>query len=198
MTATPELLGLIERTRSGDMAAFRALFERYAKRVLNFGFRMTGSREAAEEIVQETFVAVWKGLGGLNDPDRFEPWLFMIARNFVYQAHRKDRAGLVSLDAVGEDGEPAVKVPDRGVTPEAWCEQSELQAAAMEAIASLEPKYREVFVLAVLEGYSYKEVAGMVQRKVPSVKTDIHRARLKIREKLGPFLAGGESDEPGV
>lgn len=180
------------------MAAFRVLYDRYAKRVLNFGFRMTGSREAAEEIVQETFVAVWKSLGGLNDPERFEPWLFTIARNFVYQAHRKDRAAQVSLDEAGEDGEPVVKVPDRGVSPEAWCEQSELRTAAMEAVAALEPKYREVFILAVLEGYSYKEVAGMVQRKVQSVKTDIHRARLRIREKLGPFLAGGEADESGV
>lgn len=94
----------------------------------------------------------------------------------------------VSTDETDEEERETVQLESSEGSPESQVLEGEFRGVAMEAIQSLSLKYREVFVLAVLEGYSYRDVAEMVGRKVQSVKTDIHRARLRIREKLGHYL----------
>ncbi len=159
--------------------------------MLNFSYRLTGSRETAEEVTQETFISVFKNMKALKDLSRFEPWLFMIARNFVYQVYRRKRLPTVSTDETDEDNREIVHLEDEGSTPEEQMLREELQQVARQVIRSLALKYREVFVLAVLEGFSYQDVAKMVGRKPQSVKTDIHRARLMIRERLARYLREG-------
>lgn len=191
MTLSPDVENLIRRTREGDVRAYRQLYDLYSKRVLNFCYRLTGSRETAEEVTQETFVSVYRNVGALKDASRFEPWLFMIARNFVYQVYRRKRLPTVSADATDEDNREIVHLEADGGSPEDQMLRGELQQVARQIIQSLAFKYREVFVLAVLEGFSYLEVAEMVGRKVQSVKTDIHRARLMIRERMARYLREG-------
>mgnify|MGYP000098656003 FL=1 len=191
MTLSPDVDNLIRRTRDGDVHAFHQLYDRYSKRVLNFSYRLTGSRETAEEVTQETFISVFKNMKALKDLSRFEPWLFMIARNFVYQVYRRKRLPTVSTDETDEDNREIVHLEDEGSTPEEQMLREELQQVARQVIRSLALKYREVFVLAVLEGFSYQDVAKMVGRKPQSVKTDIHRARLMIRERLARYLREG-------
>lgn len=184
----PEVERLVLQVRDGDTAAFRQLYDLYARKVLNFCFRLTGSREIAEDVTQETFISVFRNIGNLKDMSRFEPWLYMIARNYVYQAYRRRRPMNVSTDETDEEERETVQLESSEGSPESQVLEGEFRGVAMEAIQSLSLKYREVFVLAVLEGYSYRDVAEMVGRKVQSVKTDIHRARLRIREKLGHYL----------
>jgi RNA polymerase sigma-70 factor (ECF subfamily) len=191
LTLSPDVENLIRRTREGDVRAYRQLYDLYSKRVLNFCYRLTGSRETAEEVTQETFVSVYRNVGALKDASRFEPWLFMIARNFVYQVYRRKRLPTVSADATDEDNREIVHLEADGGSPEDQMLRGELQQVARQIIQSLAFKYREVFVLAVLEGFSYLEVAEMVGRKVQSVKTDIHRARLMIRERMARYLREG-------
>ncbi len=188
MTLTPEVEKLIRATRQGDRESFKRLYDLYARKVLNFAFRLMGSREAAEEVTQETFISVFKNIGKLQKISRFEPWLFMIARNFVYQAFRKNKRSFISTDETDEDDRQIIRLESEDDDPEADLLKGELRHVAMDIIQSLDIKYREVFVLAVLEGYSYKDVAEMLGRKVQSVKTDIHRARLQIRDKLSNYL----------
>jgi len=191
LSLTPEVRQLIEETRRGDVKAFQSLYEQYARKVLNFCYRLTGSRDMAEEVTQETFVSVFKNIAKLKKTSRFEPWLFMIARNYVYQAFRKRKLKTVSADQTDEDDRPLVHLESEGGTPEEQFLKGELKDVVFAIIQSLDLKYREVFVLAVLEGYPYSEVAEMVGRKVQSVKTDIHRARVKIREQLAEYLEKG-------
>ncbi|MBN2430384.1 MAG: sigma-70 family RNA polymerase sigma factor [Acidobacteria bacterium] len=195
MSLTPEVRQLIEKTRRGDVKAFQSLYERYVRKVLNFCYRLTGSRDMAEEVAQETFVSVFKNIAKLEKTSRFEPWLFMIARNYVYQAFRKNKLKTVSADQTDEDNRSLVHLESGRSTPEEQFLKEELKDVVFAIIQSLDLKYREVFVLAVLEGYSYDEVAKMVGRKVQSVKTDIHRARVKIREKLAAYLEKGKLDD---
>lgn len=185
---------LILRSREGDERAFQELYGEYSRRVLNFSYRLLGSREAAEEVLQETFISVYRNLPSLKDITRFEPWLFMIARNFVYQVFRRNKPPVRSLDETDEDHRQILHLESDDGSPEDGVLDREIRQAARKAIQGLSLKFREVFVLAVLEGYSYQEVAEMVGRNVQSVKTDIHRARLKIREKLAPFLKPAEDD----
>lgn len=191
MALTNEVAALIQQTRAGDVQAFRKLYECYARKVLNFSYRLLGSRDLAEEVTQETFISVFKSLPALNDVSRFEPWLFMIARNYVYQAYRRKKPAARSIDETDEDDRELIRLESAEGTPEEQALKRELRGKAMEIIQSLDMKYKEVFVLAVLEGHSYEEVAEMVGRKIQSVKTDIHRARMKIREQLAPYLKEG-------
>ncbi len=188
---SPEVEILIAKTRAGDIQAFKALYDRYNRKVLNFCYRLTGSKEIAEEVAQETFISVFKNLKSLKTVSRFEPWLFMIARNYVYQAYRKHKVSEVSVDETDENDREVIQLESEADSPEDQVLRGELRVVTRETIQSLGEKYREAFVLAVLEGFSYQDVAEMLGRKIQSVKTDIHRARLMIREKLARYLKEG-------
>jgi len=191
LALSPEVEILIVKTRAGDIQAFKALYDRYSRKVLNFSYRLTGSKEIAEEVTQETFISVFKNIKSLQNVSRFEPWLFMIARNYVYQAYRKQRVPELSVDETDEDDREVIQLESEADSPEEQVLRGELRTVTRQIIQSLGEKYRDAFVLAVLEGFSYQEVADMLGRKIQSVKTDIHRARLMIREKLARYLKEG-------
>lgn len=178
----------VQRAKKGDLGSYQRLYEIFARRVLNFIYRMVNSVEEAEDLTQETFVAVYKKLGTLKEDDRFEAWLFRIARNQVYQSYRTRPPKAESLEELDEDGHPVTQVPDTRKDPGESFEAGELQHVVEGAIASLPEKYREVFVLTAIQHLSYQEVADIVGRSLASVKTDIHRARLAVRRQVKDYL----------
>lgn len=181
----------VRSAQHGDVAAFRELYDRYGRRILNFVFRMVPSIEEAEDITQETFVAAYQKLGTLKDEAKFEPWLFRIARNFVYQRYRGRPPSMVSIDDVDEDGIPAALPADSRKNPEEAFQSGELARVVERVIRELPDKYREVFVLAALQRLSYRDIARIVRRGLGSVKTDIHRARLQVRKHIKAYLGAG-------
>jgi len=178
----------IREAKKGNVGSFEALYNIFARKVLNFIYRMVHSQEEAEDLTQETFVAVHQKLGTLKDNSRFEPWLFRIARNFVYQRYRTRPPSTVSMDALDEDGRAVTQVADAGKNPDEAFQSKELEAVVATVIADLPEKYREVFLLSALQGFSYQEIAEIVGHSLPSVKTDIHRARLEVRERVKNYL----------
>lgn len=187
-TETSELVGWIREAKNGNIAAFQKIYDQYARKVLNFIYRMVNTADDAEDLTQETFTAVYQKLGSLQDAGRFEPWLFRIARNFVYQRYRNRPPVMAAVDALDDDGQPVIQVQDERKTPDQAFQARELQDVVREAVAELTPKYREVFVLSALRHMSYQQIAETVGRSLPSVKTDIHRARLEVRDKVKHYL----------
>ena len=187
-TDASNLVNWIKDARQGSLGAYQRIYEHYAKKVLNFIYRMVNSVEEAEDLTQETFAAVYQKLESLQDPMRFEPWLFRIARNFVYQKYRSRAPAMAAVDALDEDGQPVLQVEDSRHTPEEAFQARELKEVVMKAIESLAPKYREVFILSAIRHLSYQEIAEIVGRSLPSVKTDIHRARLEVRNLVKAYL----------
>ncbi len=149
---------------------------------------MVNSPEEAEDLTQETFVAVFRKLNTLKKNDRFEAWLFRIARNFVYQKYRSREPHLVSVEELDEDGQPVTEIPEARKGPGESLEAQELEDIVEGAIGSLPEKYREVFVLSAIQHLSYQEIADIVGRSLASVKTDIHRARLAVRRQVKDYL----------
>jgi len=149
---------------------------------------MVHSPEEAEDLTQETFVVVYQKLRTLKDIDRFEAWLFRIARNFVYQRYRKRAPSTASLDAPNEDGRRMPEPVDARKNPDEAFQTEELEGVISDVIDGLPEKYREVFVLSALQHLSYQEIADIVGRSLQSVKTDIHRARLEVRESVKEYL----------
>jgi RNA polymerase sigma-70 factor (ECF subfamily) len=179
---------LIKGAKGGDVSAFQEIYEAFARRILNFIFRMVNSQEEAEDLTQETFVAVYQKLGSLKDNSKFEPWLFRIARNFVYQRYRERSPSTISMDALDEDGRMVTQVADVRKNPDEAFQSGELEVIVADVIADLPEKYREVFVLSALQGLSYQQIADIVGHSLPSVKTDIHRARMEVRERVKDYL----------
>ncbi len=179
---------LIGRAKRGDVGSYQEIYEVFARKVLNFIFRMVNSPEEAEDLTQETFVAVYQKLGTLKDNGKFEPWLFRIARNFVYQRYRTRSPATVSIDELDENGQVVTQLADAGKNPDEAFQTIELEGIVADVIASLPEKYREVFVLSALQHLSYQQIAHIVGRSLPSIKTDIHRARLEVRKGVKDYL----------
>jgi RNA polymerase sigma-70 factor, ECF subfamily len=182
---------IIRRACSGDLDACRQVHDAYARRILNFIYKMVGSREDAEDLTQNAFLRAFQELESLQDAERFEPWLYRIARNEVYQAFRK-RRGEAALKAAGStDGDKEYQEydpADSKATPQDQILRAELGATIRTVLGSLPPKLREVFVLAVIDEKSYAEISDIVGRSLLSVKTDIFRARRYAREMLAQYL----------
>jgi RNA polymerase sigma-70 factor, ECF subfamily len=178
----------IQRAQKGDTGSYQRIYDSFARKVLNFIYRMVHSPEEAEDLTQETFVVVYQKLGTLKDSDKFEPWLFRIARNFVYQKYRKLAPSAFSIDAPDEDGHLRMELVDERKNPDEAFQAGELEGVVSQVIANLPEKYREVFVLSALQHLSYQEIADIVGRSLSGVKTDIHRARLEVRESVKKYL----------
>jgi RNA polymerase sigma-70 factor, ECF subfamily len=178
----------IAEAQKGDISSYRNIYEAFSRKILNFIFRMVNSPEEAEDLTQETFVAVYQKLRTLQDSRKFEPWLYRIARNFVYQKYRTRTPQAVSIDAVDDEGRLETELVDERKNPDEAFQTQELENVVSKVIVDLPEKYREVFVLSALQNLSYQEIADIVGRSLPSVKTDIHRARLEVRKSVKEYL----------
>jgi RNA polymerase sigma-70 factor, ECF subfamily len=175
-----EDVGLLEAARRGDAGAFSSLFSRYQGRIFRYAAHMCG-RDAADDIVQETFLAVLRG-AGQYDPSRgaVAAYLFGIARHFVLK--RMTVRQMVSFesdwDEAGVTVEPQSTVLDR-------LTRAETVAVVRMAIRSLPPAYREAVVLCELQGISYEEAARIAECPVGTIRSRLHRAKALLLAKLG-------------
>jgi RNA polymerase sigma-70 factor (ECF subfamily) len=183
-----ELKNWIIGARQGDIDAYQHLYEAFAHKILNFIYRMVNAPQEAEDITQETFIAVYQKLGTLKEINKFEPWLFRIARNLVYQKYRTRIPPSVPIDEPDEDGRIRTQLMDSRKNPDEAFQTQEMEEVVSRAIAGLPEKYREVFVLSALQDFSYEQIAAIVGRSLASVKTDIHRARLVVRDLVKDYL----------
>jgi RNA polymerase sigma-70 factor (ECF subfamily) len=183
----------VARARDGSVDDFHCLYTIYAKSVYNFIWRLVGSPSEAEDLTQETFLKVHSELKNLRDVRQFRYWLYRIARNEVYQKLRRSlRKSEVSID--NEEIPYFEFLPDdaHDLNPETRILSQELDRVLQSSLLALKPKYRDVFILAVFEKMSYEEISKVVGRSLLSVKTDIYRARLAVKETVGSYLSKNE------
>ncbi len=172
--------------------ALPALVDRYGGRLFHLGLRFCGNRAEAEDLVQETFLNAWKSWDTFAGRSSVRAWLFTIAAHACQRMHRK-RAGepeaLASLEDDLPFGEPlGAVVPGRGTTPLEETLRAEGTARVEAAIAALPEDFRLPLVLKEVVGFSLAEIAGILGLKPETVKTRLHRARLKVREALEGVL----------
>jgi RNA polymerase sigma-70 factor (ECF subfamily) len=181
--------GLLEAARAGDRAALEAFLEQHQNRVLRFGLKMCRDPEDARDVAQDTLLAAARTIAGFREASSPSTWLYTIARSFCIKKRRRSKfapSSLVSLE--GDARRVAAELPDGRRQPEEELDRRRLASALDQAIAGLDPKYREILVLRDAEGLSANEVAEVTGLSVEAVKSRLHRARLQVRARLAPLL----------
>lgn len=178
---------LVERSLQGEQQAFGQLVGRYQKPVYNLAYRMTGRREDAENLTQETFLRAYAKLETFQLERRFSPWLFRIASNLcINWKNRRERREL-SLDSLDEGQKEQLVFSDTSADPLSQIEQDQLQTLLQQEILALPIRYRLVFTLRYLEDHSCREIAEILEMPEGTVKTHLFRARRILKEKLEGF-----------
>lgn len=185
-----ELQDVVSRAKEGSVEDFQKLYEFFARKILNYIYRMTGSREEAEDLTQETFVLAYTHLSSLQDNAKFQSWLFRIAQNSVYQKYRGMQPIIEAIEQE-ETSELTCEVNRLSASqasPENRVLSQELEQIIKKAIQQLPQKYKQVFVLSAIHKLTYSEISHVVNRSLASVKSDIHRARVEVRDKIKSYL----------
>jgi RNA polymerase sigma-70 factor, ECF subfamily len=194
---TPEETALIERVCNGDNEAFYRLIEPYQRAVFLAALSVLNNEADAEEIAQEALLKAFKNLKSFRRESKLSTWLIQIAINESRMRIRKDRKHLYeSTDepASNEDEDYRPKdYADWREIPSESLQRKELREALSTALASLSPKYREVFILRDVQHLNISETAKVLGITEASVKTRLLRARLQMRDALAPGLDGGWS-----
>ncbi len=179
---------LIEQFRKRSPEAMEDIVGRYEQSLYNFGLRMCGQKEDAEDIIQETFLSAFRYLHDFREETRLKNWLFKIAANACYRKRRKKKCEPdyeLSLESLLGDGAAGqYDIPDWSEDPAEKLFQTELKQVINEALLSLPPKYRMTFTLRDLEGFSTEETADIMGVTPQAVKTRLHRARLFLRGNI--------------
>jgi len=181
---------LLDAARGGDRPALEALLARHQPRVYRFGLRMCRDPDDARDVLQETLIAMARGVKDFSGAASVSTWLYTIARSFCLKKRRRSKfapESEASLEQSGE-GETALQLPDPGRAPDEAMAGHQVEVALERAIRSLEPMYREVLVLRDVEGLSAAEVAEVMGLSVDAVKSRLHRARVTVREAVAPVL----------
>jgi RNA polymerase sigma-70 factor (ECF subfamily) len=164
---------LLARVRAGDPDALGLLYDRHAARLFAFFARLTGRRDASEDLVQDTFLRILKYRSSFRGERGFVVWMYRIARNVFADYCSSRRTGDVPL--VDEHEAP-------GSTPFERVERDEEIALLRRALGALPADRREVIVLCRYEGLSHEEVAALVGCSVGALKVRLHRALAELRD----------------
>ena len=175
--------GLVQEARRGSHDALEALVRAYQKPIYNYTYRMTGNRQDAQDLTQETLVRVCTSIGGFQGQARFSSWVYRIAWNLCVDRLRRQRRTL-SLDATLGEEDLVWQVPDRAPGPEVLAEQADLGQAIQRGLERLSYEHRSVVILHDMRQLTYGEVAETLKCPVGTVKSRLSRARAVLRGVL--------------
>jgi RNA polymerase sigma-70 factor (ECF subfamily) len=196
-TAAPKAASetqLVGRAQSGDEEAFAALFEMHKRRVYSLCLRMTGNTAEAEDLTQESFLQLFRKISTFRGESAFSTWLHRLAVNVVLMHLRKKGLQQISLDDVDSSQDEPVK-RDYGDNDRRLMGSVD-RISLTRAIAELPPGYRTVFVLHDVEGYEHNEIAEIMKCSVGNSKSQLHKARMKLRDWLRQNQGLVTSGEP--
>ena len=172
---------LVRRWAAGDAGALETLYRRYVERVWRYGWLRTHNRDAAADIVQETFLRVARSVGGFQGRSSFGTWLFAVARSVAIEQCRRDQRFRVADDRAG-----VIRlVPAPGDDARLDDEQ---RRAVRRAITDLPPAQRDAIVLCELAGWKVRQAAEVLGWSESRVKVTLFRARRKLRDMLKPYV----------
>lgn len=181
---------LIERAIRGDRMAQAEIVNQHERMVYNLALRMLGNAEDAENILQETFLKVLESLKTFKGDSSLSTWIYRIATNFALMHLRSKKKTFVSIDEypIDEMGDFESFYMKNEDDPLKNVINAELKDKLKTAIEALPPKFKTTFILKDIEGLSLKEISSMLEMTIPAVKSNLHRARVFLRNELMNYL----------
>ncbi len=198
---SPSDADVIARARKGDHDAFRVLVERYQERAYRLALRVLRDEEAAQDVVQEGFLKVYRSLDRFEGRSSFYTWLYRVVMNLCLDAKRRDRSSRhaewdetapMEIDPGGADA--VAELARERASPSGQLERAELRSVVADAIERLPDDARQTLVLREVEGLSYAEIAECLGVPKGTVMSRLHNARKRLKEIL---LASGRIDAGG-
>jgi len=187
----PEELGddeLVTSAQQGERDAFEVLVDRYKQKAYRIAFDFTRDREEAKDLSQEAFLQAFSHLGGFDRRSSFYTWFYRILVNLCLDARRRRlRVTWESLDEKTEKGGGLEKIANPGASPDQEAMRGEISRKIGEALETLPPKQRAVFLLKNHQGLSISEIAAIMKTAEGTIKAHLHRAVMSLRERLTEF-----------
>ena len=189
---------LLARARAGNRQSLETLLERHQAQVYRFGMEMCRDPEDAKDVLQDTLLAMARGVRDFRGASSISTWLYTIARSFCIKKRRKSKfAPDEERSLESSDPAEAENIVDPAGSPDEVLAGKQIERLLEQAIAELEPMYREVLLLRDAEGLTAPEVAEVLGLTTQAVKSRLHRARLTVRERVAPLL-GIKPDLPAA
>ncbi len=182
---------LVRAAQAGDQSCFRELVARYEAKVYRLALKMVRDAQDAEDVLQETFISVYRHLDTFRGDSEFSTWVYRIATNasLMKLRSRKPTVSLEDDSADADDDAPPRDLADWSAAPDEMLLNSEIRAEMDAALTQLPEILRAVFVLRDIQGLSIEETARVLDISSANVKTRLHRARLALRETLASYFA---------
>ncbi len=179
---------LVKKAKNKDLFAFEELVRIHQNRVYALCLQLSGNRDDAQDLAQESFIRAYRALGSFRSEADFGTWLHRIAVNVCLNFRRKNgKRQVVSLDEPyrnAEGGAIRREVAAEGGNPLEALEEKEFRALVRAALGELSGEHREVLVLREIHGYSYEEIARLLGCSLGTVKSRINRARESMRRAM--------------
>ena len=179
---------LIHRFQDGDIYAFDAIVNRYKDQLLNFAYRFLNNPEEAEDVVQETFLRIFRNKHAYREIAKFSTWVYTIAGNLAKTELRKrKRRKYLYLSDMGYD-DKEFEIADPSANTEKEVESLFQEKIIQKAIDELPPRFRQVILLVEIQELPYEEVSKIMRVPLGTVKSRVNRARLKLQAKLSDIM----------
>ena len=178
---------LVRKAQQGEEAAFEQLYQAHKRRVFSLCLRMIGNVSQAEDLSQQAFLQLFRKIGSFRGQSAFSTWLHRLVVNVVLMQLRKKGLNLVPLEDTDSSQEERPR-KEYG-TIDRHLSGSVDRITIQRAIDDLPPGYRRIFVLHDVEGFEHNEIAKMTNCSVGNSKSQLHKARLKLRDSLRRAVA---------
>ncbi len=178
----------IARAKAGDAEAFQQLYDRHKRRVYSLCLRMVSNTAEAEDLAQEAFLQLFRKISTFRGESAFSTWLHRMTVNVVLMHLRKKGLPVVSLEETTQSADEDSPKKDFGAEDLNLAGSID-RMQLKKVIEDLPPGYRMIFVLHDVEGYEHNEIATMVGCSIGNSKSQLHKARLKLREALQMYRA---------
>lgn len=190
---------LVKRVKNGDIDAFEEIIAKYEKRVFGLIYNVIKNENEIEDVAQEVFMKVYKNIDKFKGNSSLYTWIYRITANLCLDYIKKKKEVIYIDEKLQlDDGEVDFQIPSNEKLQDELYEEKELKEKLQKSIAKLPEKQQMVIILRDIKGFSYEEISEILEMKLGTVKSQINRARLKLKELLekdGTFLDYVESNK---
>jgi len=175
---------ILEFQKNGTEKAFEILVQRFKNPLTNFVFRFLGDYDSCVDVVQDTFVKVYRYKDNYSSLAKFSTWIYTIAGNLARSEYqRKKRKNFFSINSYGEE-EKTYDIPDNSYRPDVEADMNIKSEIIQKALLKVRDSYREAVILRDVQEMSYEEIAEIMQIEVGTVKSRINRGRAELQKYL--------------